>query len=276
MTGQPLCLGRGRQGPGEQPAARPESLARRGRGQRQAQKDRTRERSRKRRPAGQKWKAEQAAGGLGDCDSRVPPRSGNPGLGAGPDDSWPLAPSSPLSMGPQGAWLARPFPGTSHCPIVCRPSAEKPLAASPDWRERGPAATSPAAPLRPVPGSRQTGRETEEAGGGQRESSHPACRPARWPLSKASGLEVPCTSPPCRPPPQPRLALSPGPSHSREATLKGDCAVSRRRPSRVAAQPHQTPRHPSLTSLYCPHPTNSCLIFGLSSGYPKTPADVPQ
>lgn len=131
-------------------------------------------------------------------------------------------------------------------------------------------------PLRPVPGSRQTGRETEEAGGGQRESSRPACRPARWPLSKASGLEVPCTSPPCRPPPRPRLALSPGPSHSREATLKGDCAVSRRRPSRVAAQPHQTPRHPSLTSLYCPHPTNSCLIFGLSSGYPKTPADVPQ
>lgn len=30
---------------------------------------------------------------------------GNPGLGAGLDDSWPLAPVLAPRVGPQGAWL---------------------------------------------------------------------------------------------------------------------------------------------------------------------------
>ncbi|ELK06566.1 TNFAIP3-interacting protein 2 [Pteropus alecto] len=57
---------------------------------------------------------------------------------------WPRPRPSARAHGGPG-WPDR-SQAPSHCPIVRRPSAEKPLAAGLGWRERGPAAASPATP----------------------------------------------------------------------------------------------------------------------------------
>lgn len=105
----------------------------------------------------------------------VPPRPGNPGLGAGPDDSWPRAPSSPLGWA-HGGLAGLTVPRHPHtAPLFAGPVRGSLWQRA--WAGGKGAATSLATPAAACARSRQTGRE---AGGSRRQaegiSVRPACR----------------------------------------------------------------------------------------------------